>query len=203
MYYYNKNNFESSDTIQELIEGLSENLFFNQRFLAQRKIFLWGPVLDDSAKDIVNRLLYLEMEKPGEPIDFFINSPGGSVTAGLSILDAMNMISSPVATICVGHAASMGAILLSAGTKGKRGIWPYAEVMIHQPSLGGYIQDDAKNLEITANQIKKTKELSARILAENCGHSFDKIMADFDRDYWMDAKEAIQYGIVDHLVEKI
>lgn len=193
----------ASDTLKELIESLSETRLFSRKFLEQRKIFLWGPVMDDTARDIVNRLLYLEDEKPGKEIKFFINSPGGSVTAGLSIYDAMNMITSPISTICVGHAASMGAILLSSGEKGKRFIWPSGEVMIHQPSIGGYIQDDSINLEITANQIQKTKELSARILAKNCGHTYDKIYKDFDRDYWMNATESVDYGIVDEVTQKI
>jgi ATP-dependent Clp protease, protease subunit len=187
----------------DIIEHFSESKMFNKKFLEQRKIFLWGAVMDDSAKDIVNRILYLENEAPDKEIQFYINSPGGSVTAGLSIMDAMNMVTSPVATICIGNAASMGAILLSAGNKGKRSIWPNGEVMIHQPSIGGYYQDDATNLEITAAQIKKTKELSAKILAENCGHKFEKIMADFDRDYWMDAKASLEYGIVDSIADKI
>ncbi len=188
---------------KEFIDNLSENRLFNKRFLDQRKIFLWGPVMDDSARDIVNRLLYLESENPGEEISFYINSPGGSVTAGLSIFDTMNMIESPVSTICVGHAASMGAILLSAGDKGKRFIWPSGEVMIHQPSLGGYFQAPASDLEITAKQIVKTKQLSARILADNCNKSIERILEDFDRDYWMNAKESVEYGIVDDIAKKI
>lgn len=192
-----------NQSIEELVKNIGGAHMFDKKFLEQRKIFLWGPVMDDSSRDIVNRLLYLESEKPGKEISFFINSPGGSVTAGLAIYDAMKMITSPVATICVGHAASMGAILLSGGEKGKRAIWKSAEVMIHQPSIGGYFQDDSTNLEITAAQMKKTKELSAHILADNCGHSFDKIMKDFDRDYWMDAKESVEYGIVDKISEKI
>ncbi|MFW5886508.1 MAG: ClpP family protease [Bacteroidota bacterium] len=185
------------------ILGYIDEVRFNEKFIEQRKIFLWGPVMDFSAKDIVNRLLFLEAENPGKEISFYINSPGGSVTAGLSIMDAMNMITSPVSTICIGHAASMGAILLSAGKKGKRFIWPYGEVMIHQPSIGGYFSDEAANLEITAKQIKKTKELSAKILADNCGHTFEKIMEDFDRDYWMDAEESVKYGIVDAISRKV
>jgi ATP-dependent Clp protease protease subunit len=119
------------------------------------------------------------------------------------IYDTMKMIGSPVNTICMGLAASMGSILLSAGEKGKRSIYPHGEVMIHQPSLGGYFQGTSADLEIQAIQTQKTKELGARILAENCDKSFDQIMKDFDRDYWMDAKEAIEYGIVDSILEKL
>jgi ATP-dependent Clp protease protease subunit len=115
----------------------------------------------------------------------------------------MKMIKSPVSTVCMGLAASMGSILLSAGVKGKRFIYPHGEVMIHQPSLGGYFQATSADIEIQANQIKKTKELGANILAANCGKTFDQIMADFDRDYWMDAKEAVAYGIVDGILDQI
>lgn len=166
------------------------------KFLDQRKIFLWGPVDDDSAKEIVSKLLYLEAEKPGEKITFFINSPGGVVTSGFSILDTMNLISSPVSTVCMGLAASMGSLLLSAGEKGQRFIYPLGEVMIHQPSIG-YLQGRASDIEIHAKQILKTKTLSAEILAKNCNQPLQQILKDFERDYWMNAKESVEYGIVD------
>lgn len=179
------------------------NLNFNKKFLEKRKVFLWGPVMDDSAQEIINKFLYLELENPGKEITFYINSPGGSVTAGMAIYDTMQMISSPVSTVCMGMAASMGSILLSGGEKGKRFIFPHGEVMIHQPSIGGYFQDQASNLEITAKQIKKTKMLGAQILADNCEQPLEKILTDFDRDYWMDAKESKEYGIVDAQIDKI
>lgn len=166
------------------------------KFLDQRKIFLWGPVDDDSAKEIVSKLLYLEAEKPGEKITFFINSPGGVVTSGFSILDTMNLISSPVSTVCMGLAASMGSLLLSAGEKGQRFIYPLGEVMIHQPSIG-YLQGRASDIEIHAKQILKTKTLSAEILAKNCNQPLQQILKDFERDYWMNSKESVEYGIVD------
>ncbi|NJL12729.1 MAG: ATP-dependent Clp protease proteolytic subunit [Microscillaceae bacterium] len=159
--------------------------------------------MDNSAKDIVGRLLYLEAESPGKEITFYINSPGGMVTAGMAIYDTMQLISSPVSTVCMGLAASMGSILLSAGEKGHRFVFPHAEVMIHQPSIGGYFQGRATDLQIQAKQIIKTKELGARILAENCGQTYEKVLKDFDRDYWMDAHESLEYGIVDGIVEKI
>ena len=165
-------------------------------FLKQRQIFLWGQVDDESAEDIVSKLLYLESVKPGEKITFFINSPGGMVTSGFSIMDTMDLISSPVATVCMGLAASMGSILLSAGEKGQRTIFPYGEVMIHQPSIGS-LRGQASDLEIHAKQIVKTKNLSAEILAKNCGRSVDEVLKDFDRDYWMNANESVSYGIVD------
>jgi len=166
------------------------------KFLEQRKIFLWGPVDDDSAQEIVSKLLYLEAMKPGEKITFFINSPGGMVTSGFSILDTMNLISSPVSTVCMGLAASMGSLLLSAGEKGQRFIYPLGEVMIHQPSIG-YLQGRASDIEIHAKQIGKTKQLSAEILAKNCNQPLQQILTDFERDYWMNANESVEYGIVD------
>lgn len=171
-----------------------------QKFLEQRKIFLWGQVDDDSAKDIVSKLLYLESIKPGEKITFFINSPGGMVTSGFSILDTMNLITSPVSTVCMGLAASMGSLLLSAGQKGERYIYPLGEVMIHQPSIG-YLQGTASDLEIHAKQIVKTKQLSAEILAKNCNQPLKQILADFERDHWMNSKESVTYGIVDGIYQ--
>ena len=174
-----------------------------KQFFEKRALYLWGVVDDKSAKDVVSKLLLLEADKPGTEIKFYINSPGGMVTSGMVIYDTIKMISSPVSTICMGLAASMGSILLSVGTKGSRYIFPHGEVMIHQPSLGGYYQGTSADLEIQALQTQKTKELGARILAENCGKSFEKIMKDFDRDYWMDANEAVAYGIVDVILDKL
>ncbi len=168
----------------------------DMKFLEQRKVFLWGQVDDSSAEEVVSKLLYLESDKPGEKITFFINSPGGMVTSGNSILDTMNLISSPVSTVCMGLAASMGSILLSAGEKGQRYIYPMGEVMIHQPSIG-MLRGTASDLEIHAKQIVKTKELAAKILAKNCGQTVKRVLEDFERDYWMDANESIEYGIVD------
>lgn len=175
-----------------------EELFFKNR-----TVYLWGPVEDKSAKDVVNKLLLLDADKPGKEIKFYINSPGGVVTSGFVIYDVMQMIKSPVSTICMGLAASMGSILLSGGEKGKRFIFPHGEVMIHQPSLGGYFQGVSADLEIHARQIQKTKEMSAKILADNCNQSYDKVMTDLERDFWMDADEAIKYGIVDKIIDKL
>jgi len=171
-------------------------------FFENRTVQLWGPVDDRSAKDIVNKFLLLDADKPGEEIKFLINSPGGVVTSGMAIYDTMKLLKSPVSTICIGLAASMGSILLSGGVKGRRFIYPHSEVMIHQPSLGGYIQGVSVDLEIQAKQTKRVKEIGARILAENCGKKIDQIYKDFDRDYWMDAREAVEYGIVDQVSEK-
>ncbi|HWR33389.1 MAG TPA: ATP-dependent Clp protease proteolytic subunit, partial [Chitinophagaceae bacterium] len=165
--------------------------------------YLWGVVDDKSAKEIVTKLLLLDADKPGEEIKFFINSPGGVVTSGMVMYDTMQMIKSPVSTICMGLAASMGSILLSGGVKGKRFIYPHGEVMIHQPSIGGRIQGVSADLEIQAEQTKRVKEIGATILSKNCGKTVEQIMKDFDRDYWMDADEAIKYGIVDKLIDKL
>lgn len=173
----------------------------DELFYKQRSVYLWGGVDDESARDVVNKLLLLDADKPGEEIKFFINSPGGVVTSGMVVYDVMRMMQSPVSTICMGLAASMGSILLSGGTKGRRFIFPHGEVMIHQPSLGGYFQGVSADLEIHAKQIQKTKQLGAKILSENCGQDYERVLRDLERDYWLDAKEAIEYGIVDHILE--
>lgn len=172
-------------------------------FFQTRSIYLWGIVDDKSAKDVVTKLLLLEADKPGEEIKFYISSPGGVVTSGMVMYDMMKMISSPVSTICMGLAASMGSILLSGGAKGRRFIFPHGEVMIHQPSLGGHIQGVSADMEIHAEQILRTKEMGARILAENTGQTIERIKKDFERDYWMDAEKAIEYGIVDKIINKV
>jgi ATP-dependent Clp protease protease subunit len=172
-------------------------------FFQTRAVYLWGAVDDKSAKEVTTKMLLLDADKPGEEIKFYINSPGGVVTSGMVIYDLMKMIKSPVSTICMGLAASMGSILLSGGVKGRRFIFPHGEVMIHQPSLGGHIQGVSVDLEITAKQTRRVKEIGARILAENCGKKVDQVMRDFDRDYWMDAKESLEYGIVDEVIERL
>jgi len=172
-------------------------------FFEKRCVYLWGVVDDKSAREIVSKFLLLDADKPGEEIKFYINSPGGVVTSGMVIYDTMKMLKSPVSTICMGLAASMGSILLSGGVKGKRFIYPHGEVMIHQPSIGGHIQGVSTDLEIQAKQTRRVKEIGAKILADNCGKTIEQIMKDFDRDYWMDADEAIKYGIVDKLIDKL
>ncbi len=172
-------------------------------FFETRSIYLWGVVDDKSAKDVVTKLLLLEADAPGKEIKFFISSPGGSVTSGMVVYDTMKLIKSPVSTICMGLAASMGSILLSAGEKGKRFIYPHGEVMIHQPSLGGHIQGVSADMEIHAEQILRTKLMGARILAENTGQTIERIKKDFERDYWMDAEKSIEYGIVDKVLDKM
>jgi ATP-dependent Clp protease, protease subunit len=172
-------------------------------FFEKRSIYLWGVVDDKSAREVTTKMMLLEYDKPGDEIKFYINSPGGVVTSGMVMYDTMRMIKSPVTTICMGLAASMGSILLSGGVKGKRYIYPHGEVMIHQPSLGGHIRGVSADLEIQAEQTRRVKEIGARILAENCGKTIEQIMRDFDRDYWMDADQALSYGIVDKKIDKL
>ena len=146
---------------------------------------------------MVAQLLYLESEDPDKDVSLYINSPGGVITAGMAIYDTMQYIKCDVSTICVGMAASMGAFLLAGGTKGKRMILPNAEVMIHQPSGGA--QGQATEIQITAEWILRTKKHMAEILAENCGQSLEKVLEDTERDHWMDAEQALSYGLVDRI----
>ena len=200
-------NSKADDDDENEEQPKSDLMMFRKRiekyFFERRSVHLWGMVDDKSAKEVVTKLLLLDADKPGEEIKFYINSPGGVVTSGMVIYDTMQMLKSPVSTICMGLAASMGSILLSGGKKGRRFIYPHGEVMIHQPSLGGYIQGVSTDLEIQAKQTKRVKEIGAKILAKNCDKSVEQIMKDFDRDYWMDANEAVEYGIVDSVVDKI
>ena len=168
------------------------------RLLKDRIIFLDGEVNDASASVIVAELLFLESEDPQKDISLYINSPGGSVTAGMAIYDTMKYIKCDVSTICVGLAASMGAFLLAGGTKGKRYALPNAEIMIHQP-LGG-AQGQATEIEITAKQILKTKEKLNKMLAENTGKPYEEVCSDTERDNWKTAEEAKAYGLIDEVI---
>ena len=168
------------------------------RLLSDRIIFLGEEVSDASASVIVAQLLFLEAQDPEKDIQLYINSPGGSVTAGMAIYDTMQYIKCDVATICIGMAASMGAFLLAGGAKGKRSALPNAEVMIHQP-LGG-TQGQATEIEIAAKHILRTKEKLNRMLAENTGQPYDVICADTERDNWKTAEEAKEYGLIDKVI---
>lgn len=168
------------------------------RLMMDRIIFLGCPVSDDAANIIQAQLLFLESTDADKDIQIYINSPGGSVTAGLGIYDTMQLISSDVATICTGLAASMGAVLLTAGTKGKRSALPHSRVMIHQP-LGG-VEGQASDIEITARQILRTKQELYEILSLHSGVGIHKITKDADRDYWMTASEAKEYGLIDDVL---
>lgn len=167
------------------------------RLLKERIIFITGEIEDHMANLIVAQLLFLESEDPKKDIYIYVNSPGGSVTAGLSIIDTMHHIKPDVATVCVGMAASMGSLILSQGQKGKRFMLPNAEVMIHQPSGGAYGQ--ASDIDITARHIIKTRERLNKMLAKATGQKLAKIEQDVDRDFFMDAEESLKYGIVDQI----
>jgi len=170
------------------------------RLLKERVVFLVGPVNDQSANLVVAQLLFLESENPDKDISFYINSPGGSVSAGMSIFDTMNFIKPDVSTLCMGMAASMGAFLLSAGTKGKRFALPNSKIMIHQP-LGG-TSGQATEIEIHAREILKTREQLNRILAERTGQPLDKIERDTERDYYLSAAESAEYGLIDKVIDR-
>jgi ATP-dependent Clp protease protease subunit len=170
------------------------------RLLRERVIFLVGPVNDQTANVVVAQLLFLESENPDKDISFYINSPGGSVSAGMSIFDTMQFIKPDVSTLCMGIAASMGAFLLAAGAKGKRFALPNSRVMIHQPSGGA--QGQATDIEIQAREILRLRESLNRILAERTGQTFEKVCADSERDYFMSADEAKDYGLIDQVIAK-
>lgn len=167
------------------------------RLLKERIIFLGGPIDDDAANLVIAQLLFLEAEDPKKDISLYINSPGGTVTAGLAILDTMNHVKPAVSTVCVGMAASAAAVILSAGEKGKRYALPNAEVMIHQPHGGA--EGQATDIEITAKQILKLRERLNRILAKNTGQSLEKVEKDVERDFFMTADEAKKYGLIDQV----
>jgi len=168
------------------------------RLLRERIIFLVGPVNDQTANVVVAQLLFLESENPDKDISFYINSPGGSVSSGMSIFDTMQFIKPDVSTLCIGMAASMGAFLLCAGAKGKRFSLPNSKIMIHQP-LGG-AQGQATDIEIHAREILKTREQLNRILADRTGQSLEKIQLDTERDYYMTADESKAYGLIDQVL---
>ncbi|MDY2695922.1 MAG: ATP-dependent Clp endopeptidase proteolytic subunit ClpP [Eubacteriales bacterium] len=170
------------------------------RLLEDRIIFLTGEITDETANSVVAQLIFLEGKDPEKDISLYINSPGGSVSAGLAIYDTMNFIKCDVTTICVGLAASMGAFLLSSGAKGKRFALPNSEIMIHQP-LGG-AQGQASDIEIQANHIKRIKEKINRILSEQSGQPLEKVQKDTDRDFYMSADEALEYGLIDKIFNK-
>ena len=170
------------------------------RLLRERVIFLVGPVNDQTANLVVAQLLFLESENPDKDISLYINSPGGSVSAGMSIFDTMNFIKPNVSTLCMGMAASMGAFLLAAGEKGKRFALPNSKIMIHQP-LGG-ARGQATEIEIAAREIVKTRAHLNRILSENTGQPLEKIELDTERDYYLSATEAKDYGLVDEVISK-
>ncbi|MBH53367.1 MAG: ATP-dependent Clp protease proteolytic subunit [Opitutaceae bacterium] len=178
---------------------LSEEV--QKKFLEERKVFLWTDVNEKSAKEVTERLLYLEWCKPGEEITFYLNTPGGSITAGMAIFDTMKLITSPVTVVVTALAASMGSILLCGAPKGKRLLYPHARLLIHQPLIHGRFQGPAVDINIQALEMERTREELNKILAEASGQSLEKITEDTDRDFYMNAAEAIEYGLADAVVE--
>lgn len=187
-------NDEAKDTVRELVQ---------RQFLEERKVFLWGEVNDKSARDVTERLLYLETIASGEEITFYLNSPGGSITAGMAIYDTMQLITSPIKVIVTGMAASMGSILLCGASKGKRLLYKHSRVLIHQPLITGRMVAVAVDINIQAEEMEKLREELNKILAEASGQPLKKIQMDTDRDFYLNAEEAIKYGLADSIVEKI
>lgn len=174
-----------------------------ETFLEERKIFLWGEVSDKSARDVTEKLLYLETKDPGKEITFYINTPGGSITAGMAIYDTMKLISSPIKVIVTGMAASMGSILLCGADKGKRFLYPHSRVLIHQPLISGQMVAVAVDIHIQAKEMERLRDELNLILSESSGQPLEKIQKDTDRDFYMTASEAIKYGLADAVVEEI
>ena len=174
-----------------------------KKFLDQRKIFLWGAVTDASAKDLTEKLLYLESVGPGKEITFYLNSPGGSVTAGMAVYDTMKLISSPIKVIVTGMAASMGSILLSGAPKGSRFLYPHSRVLIHQPLISGRFTGPATDIHIQAMEMEKLRSELNQILADASGQPIERINQDTDRDFYLNAKEAIEYGLADAIIEGV
>lgn len=201
------------DTNQEIISNQRKTKNDNQpkwvkekikeNFLEKRQIFLWGAVTDETSEDLVEKLLYLENIDSKEPIYFLINSPGGVISSGMAVYDVMKMISAPVYTITMGLAASMGAVLFSAGEKGHRYVFEHAKVMIHQPLISGQIIAPAIDIKIHADEIKKTRAELNRLLSENSGKTIKQIEKDTDRDFYLNADESVKYGIADKKIESI
>ena len=194
-----ENNYLVPTVIEQ--SGRGERAFdIYSRLLKERIIFLVGPVNDQTANLVVAQLLFLESENPDKDIFLYINSPGGSVSAGMSIYDTMNFIKPDVSTLCLGQAASMGAFLLSAGAEGKRFALPNSRVMIHQPLISGGLGGQASDIEIHAKELLKLKVKLNQLLAEHCGRTLDELERDTDRDNFMSAEEAQAYGLIDQVL---
>ena len=174
-----------------------------RQFLEARKLFLWGPVTDETGKDVCEKLLYLEAAAPGKDITFYINTPGGSITAGMAIYDTMKLLTSPVTVVVTGIAASMGSVLLCAAAKGRRLVFPHARVLIHQPLFAGRFIGPATDINIQAKEMEKVRDELNQILAAAAGQPIEKIAKDTDRDFYLNAREAIDYGLADRIVERL
>src|SRR3954470_4177954 len=184
-------------------QGAPVGLLIQKKFLEQRKIFLWGAVTDETAKDLTEKLLYLEAIGPGKEITFYINSPGGSVTAGMAVYDTMQLITSPITVVVTGMAASMGSILLSGAPKGRRLLYPHSRVLIHQPLISGRMIGPASDINIQAKEMEKLRLELNKILADASGQPIERIDRDTDRDFYLNAPEAIAYGLADKVVDKV
>ena len=178
-------------------------MLIQKKFLQQRKIFLWGAVTDETAKDITEKLLYLEATAPGKEIIFYMNTPGGSITAGMAVYDTMQIVTSPITVVVTGMAASMGSILLSAAKKGRRLLYPHSRVLIHQPLISGRFIGPATDINIQAQEMEKLRQELNQILANASGQPLERITRDTDRDFYLNAKEAIEYGLADRIVDKV
>ena len=176
------------------------DVVIQKKFLDDRKVFLWGEINDKSAKDITEKLVYLELKDPNKPITFYINTPGGSITAGMAIYDTMQLIKSPISVVVTGLAASMGSILLCGAKKGFRFLFPHARVLIHQPLIMGHIEASAVDIHIQAQEMEKSRAELNQILADASGQTIEKITHDTDRDFYLNAQEAIAYGLADEII---
>lgn len=194
---------EESETSPAKKSAAPVGLLIQKKFLAQRKIFLWGAVTDETAKDITEKLLYLEADAPGQEIFFYINTPGGSITAGMAVYDTMQLITSPITVIVTGMAASMGSILLSGAKKGRRLLYPHSRVLIHQPLISGRFIGPATDINIQAQEMEKLRAELNQILATASGQPLERITQDTDRDFYLNAQEAIEYGLADRIVDKV
>jgi ATP-dependent Clp protease protease subunit len=194
---------DDQNELDESYKKLPLTEMMRRKFIKERKIFFWGEVNDDSARAATEQLLYLEAADPGKEITFYLNSPGGSITAGMAVYDTMRLISSPIKVIVVGLAASMGSIFLCGGTKGKRLIYPHARVLIHQPLIMGTMRGAAVDIHIQAQEMEKLREEMNRILADSSGKPIEQIQQDTDRDFYLNAREAIEYGLADEIVDTI
>lgn len=183
--------------------GAPVAMLIQKKFLDQRKIFLWGAVTDETAKDLTEKLLYLEAIDPGKEITFYLNSPGGSVTAGMAVYDTMKLITSPITVVVTGMAASMGSILLSGAPKGRRLLYPHSRVLIHQPLISGRMVGPATDINIQAKEMEKLRKELNKILADASGQPIERIDQDTDRDFYLNAEEAIAYGLADRIVDKV
>ena len=195
--------FNDEEENKEKQQKMPLSEMMRRRFLEERKIFFWGDVNDESARLATEQLLYLEAVDPGKEITLYLNSPGGSITAGMAVFDTMKLITSPIKVVVVGLAASMGSIFLCGGTKGKRLLYPHSRVLIHQPLIMGTMRGAAVDIHIQAQEMEKLREEMNRILADASGQPIEKIQKDTDRDFYLNAQEAIDYGLADAIVERI